>query len=77
MLLVPNTDDINDYFHIYAENIDIDDFYFSIYNGGSYFILQILDLGGMANIMVIISLRVFIHKLIYRNAENNYKRIKW
>ncbi|MGB4234304.1 MAG: gliding motility-associated C-terminal domain-containing protein, partial [Bacteroidales bacterium] len=73
-----NTDDINDYFHIYAENIDIDDFYFSIYNRWGQLLFHTTDprfrWDGKYN-GDYLPQGIYTYKLIYRNAENNYKEL--
>ena len=73
-----NVDEINDYFHIFAENIDIDNFSFSIYNKWGQIIYHTLDPGfrwdGKYN-GDYLPQGVYTYKLMYKDAENNYNEL--
>jgi len=73
-----NVDEVNDYFHIFAENIDIDNFSFSIYNKWGQIIYHTLDPGfrwdGKYN-GDYLPQGVYTYKLMYKDAENNYNEL--
>ncbi len=73
-----NVDEVNDYFHIFAENIDIDNFSFSIYNKWGELLYHTLDPGfrwdGKYN-GDYLPQGVYTYKLMYKDAENNYNEL--
>ena len=73
-----NVDEVNDYFHIFAENIDIDIFSFSIYNKWGELLYHTLDPGfrwdGKYN-GDYLPQGVYTYKLMYKDAENNYNEL--